>query len=218
MAGPSAVTASDLERETGIPQPTLSRWLRGAASLRLVSTKQDVPSDSRGHGARGEASAGPEPEERTQFVLEADGLGDQELGELLRRRGVHREQLDTWRGALDDAFARPTRIEAVAEGKRIRALEREVARKDKALAETAALLVLQKNFISCSRWRPRTTTPTTGATSDPRAHRRGGDPRVRSRARACAVAGLDTRTVERRRKRLAGDDLRRDLRRVRPTR
>lgn len=26
MVGPGAVTASDLERETGIPQPTLSRW------------------------------------------------------------------------------------------------------------------------------------------------------------------------------------------------
>ena len=81
-----------------------------------------------------------------QFVLEAHGLGDQELGELLRRRGVHREQLDTWRSALDEAFARPTASRRSPEGKRIKALEREVARKDKALAETAALLVLQKKL------------------------------------------------------------------------
>ena len=81
-----------------------------------------------------------------QFVLDAHGLADQELGELLRRRGVHREQLDAWRTMLDDAFARPTASRRSPEGKRIKALEREVARKDKALAETAALLVLQKKL------------------------------------------------------------------------
>jgi len=146
MVGPSAVTASDLERETGIPQPTLSRWLRGAASLRLVSTKQDVPSAVEATAAEAKRPQDWSPTERMQFVLEAHGLGDQELGELLRRRGVHREQLDTWRSALDEAFARPTASRRAPEGKRIKALEREVARKDKALAETAALLVLQKKL------------------------------------------------------------------------
>ena len=144
MVGPSAVTASDLERETGIPQPTLSRWLRGAASLRLVTTKPDASSD-------GEVAATEKrpqdwsPKERVKFVLEADGLADQELGELLRRRGVHREQLDAWR-ALVDTFGQPTTSRRSPEAKRIRELEREVARKDKALAETAALLVLQKKL------------------------------------------------------------------------
>jgi hypothetical protein len=111
--------------------------------------------------------------ERFKFVVEANALGDQELGELLHRRGVHREQLDAWRVAIDAAFASTGPSHRSPEGKRIKQLERE----DKALAEFAALLVLQKNFISCSRRirTPRTTTRTTGATSDPRAHRRGGD-------------------------------------------
>jgi len=83
--------------------------------------------------------------ERMQFLVEADGLGEQELGELLRRRGMHREQLDAWRATLDDAFAHPNPPRRSAEAKRIKQLERELARKDKAPAETAALLVLQKN-------------------------------------------------------------------------
>lgn len=112
MVGPSAVTASDLQRKSGIPQPTVSRWLRGAASLRLVTKR------ARDWSAK----------ERMQFVLDTDGLGDQELSELLRRRGVHREQLDTWRSALDEAFARPTASRRPPEGRRIKALEREVAR------------------------------------------------------------------------------------------
>jgi transposase-like protein len=142
MVGPSAVAATELSRETGIPQPTLSRWLRGAASLRLVSTKPDGPNDET---AAQEAKRPQDwsPKERMQFVLDADGLGDQELGELLRRRGVHREQLDAWR-AQAEVFGEPTASRRSPDGKRIKQLEREVARKDKALAETAALLVLQK--------------------------------------------------------------------------
>lgn len=145
MVGPNAVAATELSRETGIPQPTLSRWLRGAASLRLVTTKSDTSSEVEGTPE----SKRPQDwssKERIQLLLESDGLGEQELGELLRRRGVHREQLDAWRAALDEAFARPHPSRRSAEGKRIKALEREVARKDKALAETAALLVLQKKL------------------------------------------------------------------------
>ena len=33
MAGPRAVSASALEAEVGVPQPTLSRWLREAGSV-----------------------------------------------------------------------------------------------------------------------------------------------------------------------------------------
>jgi hypothetical protein len=83
--------------------------------------------------------------ERMRFMVEADGLGEQELGELLRRRGVHREQLDAWRAAAE-TIGQPAASRRSPQSKRIKELEREVARKDKALAETAALLVLQKKL------------------------------------------------------------------------
>jgi transposase-like protein len=38
MLGPHAATATSLSQETGIPQPTLSRWLRTAASIKTVSS------------------------------------------------------------------------------------------------------------------------------------------------------------------------------------
>lgn len=145
MLGPGAVTATALSRETGIPQPTLSRWLREAASLRLVSSKPETPSESE--PAVGEKRPQDwSSKERLQFLAEAEGLEEHELGELLRRRGVHREQLDAWRIAVEEAFAQPRAGRRSPEAKRIKELEREVARKDKALAETAALLVLQKKL------------------------------------------------------------------------
>ena len=146
MVGPNAVSVAELERECGIAATTLSRWLHGAASIRPVTKKVESP--ERAVPDPVPASRRPQDWsalERAQLVLEAAELGEQELGELLRRRGVHREQLDEWRSALQDALTYP-RSKRSGEIKRIKELEREVAYKDKALAETAALLVLKKKL------------------------------------------------------------------------
>jgi transposase len=141
--------ASALSRESGIPQPTLSRWLRGAGSLRLVTEKRDdLDANPNSEGKRPQDWS---PMERLQLVVESNGLGDQELGELLRKRGVHREHLDEWRAAAEEALARPTTNRKSPDAKRIKQLEREIARKDKALAEAGALLLLQKKVQALYR-------------------------------------------------------------------
>jgi transposase len=82
--------------------------------------------------------------ERAQAVLAASQLDESELGEFLRRQGLHREQVEEWTSALEEALAQPRPGRRVSgDAKRIKELERGVARKDKALAETAALLVLK---------------------------------------------------------------------------
>jgi transposase-like protein len=82
------------------------------------------------------------PEERLRAVIEAAGLSDAELGEFLRRSGLHEATLAEWRGAALEALG--TRKTSGKEAKRVRELERELRRKERALAEAAALLVLQK--------------------------------------------------------------------------
>lgn len=142
MLGPGAVSANALAIETGIPQSTLSRWLRAAATIKGVSSIKPTPPPT-------EPAPAKRPQdwtalERAQAVLEASEVPDEELGEFLRRRGLHQEHLDEWRQALEDALSRGRN--AKSETKRIRELEREVARKDKALAEATALLVLKKKL------------------------------------------------------------------------
>jgi hypothetical protein len=71
-----------------------------------------------------------------------------ELGEFLRRRGLHEDQLRQWQetadaGALESLRGRKPAGKS-AETKRVKELERELRRKEKALAEAAALLVLRK--------------------------------------------------------------------------
>lgn len=146
MLGPDSVSATRLAVETGISQATLSRWL--AASIKGVSTsKPDAPTT--------EPPAAPKrPQdwtalERAQAVLAASQLDEAQLGEFLRREGLHREQLEEWTSALEEALAQSRSARRPsADAKRIKELEREVARKDKALAETAALLVLKKKMAA----------------------------------------------------------------------
>ncbi len=81
-------------------------------------------------------------EEKLAAVLEAASLSEGELGAFLRSRGLHEAQLQQWRDQMVIGLE-PKPAKRV-ETKRIRELEKELRRKDKALAETAALLVLKK--------------------------------------------------------------------------
>jgi len=66
-----------------------------------------------------------------------------------REHGVYPGDLDKWRASCTTALADPEDARASPQAtredrKRIKELERELRRKDRALAETAALLVLSK--------------------------------------------------------------------------
>lgn len=134
---PGGPTASALSIRSGISQPTLSRWLRDAKEEGVSKPKPPTIVARR----PGEWK----PEEKLRVLAQADGLMGDELGELLRREGLHEADLAEWRRAALGALGpTPKTPSGSAEAKRVRELERELLRKDKALAETAALLVLKK--------------------------------------------------------------------------
>jgi transposase len=83
--------------------------------------------------------------DRDIAVFEASKLSDDKLGEFLRREGLHEAQLEEWRKAAVMSLADAPRSKARSkEAKKIKELERELRRKDKALAEASALLILKK--------------------------------------------------------------------------
>ena len=143
MAGLHPMSGVQLAAETGVPQPTLSRWLREATTLRRKMAKRDDNEEQKLVVADAPQRS---VEEKFSLVLEAAAIPEAELGEWLRRKGVYAAQLEEWRAqamaGLTGAAKRSK--ETTADARQIRELERELARKDKALAEAAALLVLQK--------------------------------------------------------------------------
>jgi transposase len=126
LTGKGAVSAAQLGREMGIPQQTLSNWLQNARSIPLVAEK---------HSKAKALSI----DEKVRVLAEAASLSGAALGAMLSREGLSLGQWESWRLALEDESNA-----AAATTKRIRMLERELVRKEKALAEAAALLLLQK--------------------------------------------------------------------------
>jgi transposase len=145
MLMPAGPSANQLSHEVGISQPTLSRWLREATTLESVSKRRKRPASTKSAPAKTRPAADRTPEEKLGLVLEAAGLSDAELGEFLRRHGLHEADVAAWReAAISGLGTAPGAPSRPGEGRRVRELEKELRRKDKALAETAALLVLQK--------------------------------------------------------------------------
>ena len=141
MVGPHALSANALSGEVGISQPTLSRWLREARTVPAMAKKSKRSKE----GSRARRPQDWSPEEKLRVVLESRDLADDELGAFLRKEGLHKVQLDEWsETARSSLLVRKGAKKPSAESKRIRELERELRRKEKALAETAALLVLKK--------------------------------------------------------------------------
>ncbi|CAB3804024.1 hypothetical protein LMG28614_05937 [Paraburkholderia ultramafica] len=83
-------------------------------------------------------------------MLETAPLNAAELAEYCRRKGLYPEQIAAWRAVCQAANAnaaeqaREQRHQSKDDKKRIQQLEKELQRKEKALAEAAALLILRK--------------------------------------------------------------------------
>ena len=87
-----------------------------------------------------------------QAVLDTATMSQQELSAYCRQRGIYPEQLGDWKAqcmsanSATSAADKGQKKKEKSYQKQVRQLEKELRRKDKALAEAAALLVLQKKF------------------------------------------------------------------------
>lgn len=129
---------SEVAQSEGITEATLYNWLKQAKK--------------EGHLVPGRGKASSESwDGQTKFavVLETAAMNASELSEYCRSKGLFPEQIARWKKAciVGVGAAEQTEAEPLKQSrKQINQLEKELRRKDKALAEAAALLVLQKKF------------------------------------------------------------------------
>ncbi len=149
MTGPAAISATALSRQVDVPQATLSKWLRRAG----FASSYGFPNNAHGYGDMAKVKGPKRPndwsaEDKLKIVTEAASLDEEQLGAFLREKGLHLTHLEQWRMQVLEALQNrsPKKITKSKKDdtRRIRALEKELNRKDKALAEAAALLVLKK--------------------------------------------------------------------------
>lgn len=134
MLPPHNCRVPELSEDTGIPKDTLYGWRTKNRNGRPTA-QESTPANFTGT-------------QKFQFLLESAALNEHELSEFCRRQGCFPEQLKAWREACELANdLRPRRAEQ-AERRELREenkrLKKELLRKEKALAEMAALMVLKK--------------------------------------------------------------------------
>jgi transposase-like protein len=137
MGAPQNKPVPEVSKQTGIPEATLYLWRKQARS-----EGRAVPGDGQNR-ARWSAA------DKFAVVLEMAPLAEAELAEYCRRKGLFVEQIRRWREEVQAALANGDNgraAERAQDKKRIRELEKDLRRKEKALAETAALLVLSRKY------------------------------------------------------------------------
>ena len=134
-------TASDVARELKIHPSQLFRWRQEMRDTAATMPKQESVDQEPARRPQDWTA-----EQKLEAVMASQKLPDAELGTFLRSRGLHKADLDEWRETVMRGAKAELGGGAVAksrESKRIRELERELNRKDKALAEASALHVLK---------------------------------------------------------------------------
>lgn len=138
MLPPDNKSIPDLAREEGISEQTLYVWRQKARAKGLL-----LPDGKK--TPKGFTSA-----DKFAAVVETAAMNAEQLSVYCRERGLYPEQIKAWRTACEsandweEAQSRKLKDQMREMKRKTQKLERENRRKEKALAEAAALLILKK--------------------------------------------------------------------------
>ena len=137
---PNNKSVSEISKLECISKSALYTWLKNLKSEgKAVPTKKST-------------SDNWSAETKFMTVVAISGMNSEELSSYCREHGLYVDQVLSWKSACIDGTRtdaekkRLEKVESKADKSRIKSLEKELKRKEKALAETAALLVLRKKL------------------------------------------------------------------------
>lgn len=137
MLAPNAPSVVKLAKEFNIPYQTAYTWKTAVLKKKNV-THLNVP--QRPHDKS--------PEAKLQAVIDTMAMTEQEQGAYCRANGIYSNHLDAWKKQMLEGLGVTGSNKRKAENqqtlKEIKKLKRDLERKDKALAEVSALLILKK--------------------------------------------------------------------------
>ncbi|MCU7805777.1 MAG: IS3 family transposase [Candidatus Thiodiazotropha sp. (ex Lucinoma borealis)] len=138
MMPPNPVSISQLVQETGVSDVTLYKWRKQYRERGFAVPADDTNPDNW------------KPEDKLAVVIETAAMNEAELGAYCRSKGLYPEQVQRWKRSALMGYQRNDQVDQALSKNRkgdkreIKSLKSELLRKEKALAETAALLVLSK--------------------------------------------------------------------------
>jgi transposase-like protein len=140
LSRPEGTGIKHIAESLGVGYSTLERWIVQSRNQAFESatdqTSRTTPTQKRPHDWS--------PEERLNLVIACDSLDETSINALCREHGLYPHHVKQWKNDLVSNQTPKNPSETKALRQENKALKKELNRKDKALAETAALLVLQK--------------------------------------------------------------------------
>jgi transposase len=140
MMPPQPVSVPQLSRDTGVSDVTLYKWRKQYRNQGVA-----VPANNK-------KSEDWTAEDKLAVVIETASFNEIQLSEYCRKKGLYKEQIDQWKKVALSGYQNSSQLKKNQsryrreDKQKIKKLERELNRKEKALAETAALLVLSKKW------------------------------------------------------------------------
>jgi transposase len=135
---PNNARVADIVRETGVPKDTLYEW-----RTRYRNKQGMLPSSGK---STNQCTA----DDKLAVIIETASFNEAELSEYCRRKGIYPVQIANWKASMVQGLisepSKADREQNQKQARTIQTLEKDLARKEKALAEVVALLVLQKKF------------------------------------------------------------------------
>lgn len=125
-------TIAEFCAENNVAVSTVSRWQAECANISEMKNKNNKSKFTA--------------EKILKIVSETYSLNEEELGIYLRKNGLHSNQLTEWRSSILASMNQP-KVNLSKKDERdlkIKNLEKNLRKKDAALAEVSALLILQK--------------------------------------------------------------------------
>jgi transposase len=126
----------EISKETGVADVTIYDW---------VKKFQD--------GSLSNESSSPTKYpiiDKYKLLTESFSVAEKDRGQWFRKNGVHPEHIDKWNNEIENTLLKPENYKAKYRElqEKNKKLERELNKKDKALAEAAVLLVLKKKYLA----------------------------------------------------------------------
>ncbi|ORU95095.1 MAG: transposase [Cycloclasticus sp. symbiont of Bathymodiolus heckerae] len=132
-------TLNDIADDLRIGYSTLQRWIRLAKENKLENPETNMSTEKSPQSWT--------KAQRLEAVMDCHSLNDEQLSSYCRENGIYPHHVKEWKldflseNQVSGSASRQDQKKLKQENKR---LQKELNRKDRALAETAALLVLSK--------------------------------------------------------------------------
>ena len=134
ILGPSKMPVSEVSKQMGINKRTLYGWIIRARNGDMNGKKRR----SNKHQIQ--------IQEKYKTVLEYKKLSEEDIGKWLREKGYREDQIKLWEKEIEVALEKIDTEPSREIEKELHVLKKELLRKDRALAEVSALLILKKKL------------------------------------------------------------------------